>query len=589
MIVPMKKVTFVGIEKEKDRFIKRLQEIGVTHLINPPEPVEPADLAKELARVTEARVFLSKKGTAEKTEKKLNYKAIVTDRENFGQKESRLQTEVVALKKDLAVLTPWGDFNVDDLNILRDKGLHVQFFRISQKAFSSLPLKDIYYRVVAEHRGEICFVTASTLPIQLEMPEEKLPQRGLSELTQEIETKEADIKQIEQDYISLAKHLDTLIDAEAMLTNSLEYSRALMNTQLELSDRLFILKVWSPLPEAELMAKVGTTFTVHYYSEEPQVHETVPVLLKNPAVFDSGEDLVKVYSFPSYQDFDPSPLVLYCFSIFFGMIIGDAGYGLTMLAITFWLQKKVNSKSPFAVRFFRLTYILCFTTIAYGMMTVSYFGVALAPDNPLQKLLLVDMNSKEGQNQAMVLSILIGMTHISLSMLIKFKNTRDLASLGWVIVIWTGFFVTYNKMKHGVDVESARYGLMAGFFIVFLFSSNSKQVLFRILGGLNGMLGVVQVFSDVLSYLRLFALGIATVYMSQTFNMLAADIAKSVPYAGYVFAALILLAGHAVNLLLGIMGGVIHGLRLNFLEWYRWSFGGDGLPFKPFRQIKTRN
>jgi V/A-type H+-transporting ATPase subunit I len=213
--------------------------------------------------------------------------------------------------------------------------------------------------------------------------------------------------------------------------------------------------------------------------------------------------------------------------------------------------------------------------------------VTLSAENPLSKLCLVNLNSKEGQNLAMILSIIIGMIHISLSFMLKFRNTRDIASLGWIVVIWSGYFLINSKMGHGVDNNIAKYVLIAGLAVVFIFSSSKKNPLLRVLEGLNGLLGIVQVFSDVLSYLRLFALGIATVYMAQTFNMLAKDIAAGVPWLGYVFAVLILFAGHSVNLLLGIMGGVIHGLRLNFLEWYRWCFTGDGLVYKPFRQIKS--
>jgi V/A-type H+-transporting ATPase subunit I len=139
-----------------------------------------------------------------------------------------------------------------------------------------------------------------------------------------------------------------------------------------------------------------------------------------------------------------------------------------------------------------------------------------------------------------------------------------------------------------VDNPPAKYVLIAGLAVVFLFSSTKKNLILRAAEGLNGLLGIVQIFSDVLSYLRLFALGIATVYMAQTFNMLADDIAKGVPWFGYILAALILILGHLVNLLLGIMGGVIHGLRLNFLEWYRWCFVGDGVVYRPFKIIKTR-
>jgi len=143
-------------------------------------------------------------------------------------------------------------------------------------------------------------------------------------------------------------------------------------------------------------------------------------------------------------------------------------------------------------------------------------------------------------------------------------------------------------MGEGVDNQPAMYGIIVGMAGVFLFSSKSKNPLLRIAEGFQGLLGVVQVFSDVLSYLRLFALGVATVYIAQTFNILAESVSGGLPVIGYVFAAVILFLGHTLNIGLAIMGGVIHGLRLNFLEWYRWCFEGDGLEYKPFQRIGER-
>jgi V/A-type H+-transporting ATPase subunit I len=140
-------------------------------------------------------------------------------------------------------------------------------------------------------------------------------------------------------------------------------------------------------------------------------------------------------------------------------------------------------------------------------------------------------------------------------------------------------------MAHDSDNPPALYGLIAGLVLVAWFSSKSRNPLVRLGQGLMGLLGIIQIFSDVLSYLRLFALGVATVYIAQTFNILAETVSGSLPVIGYVFAAIILLIGHTLNLGLGIMGGVIHGLRLNFLEWYRWCFEGDGLEYKPFQRI----
>jgi V/A-type H+-transporting ATPase subunit I len=226
--------------------------------------------------------------------------------------------------------------------------------------------------------------------------------------------------------------------------------------------------------------------------------------------------------------------------------------------------------------------------VVCGVISGSYFGILLDTDNPLNKVMLINMSTKEGMNEAMLVSIIIGMIHLSLGLAIKFFRLRNLASLGWIIVMWSGYALIYSKKIVGVDNPTATNILIAGLIIVVLFTSSSRNPIIRTLLGLNGVLGVVQLFSDILSYLRVFALGLATMYMCQTFNMLAAMPYKALPFIGFIPALLILIAGHGINLSLGVMGGVVHGLRLNFLEWYRWCFEGDGIAFKPFKRITVQ-
>jgi V/A-type H+-transporting ATPase subunit I len=589
MIVPMEKITFIGLETEKEPFLEQLQAVGVAHLIYPHEPIEALELTKELARVTETRKFLSSRSMGEKSEKPLSHRMVCDTRDELARQETRIQAEIAALKKEIALQEVWGDFRVDDLDALRKKGLHVYFYKVPQKIFEDLPLENLYYQIVNTAKGEICFVTVSADPPALNIPEEKIPITSLSDLQERLTVHMEELRKIEEKYAKLAAHLDTLVASEAELTDLLEYRRAVINAGTELDGRLFIVTCWSPIPEEDLIQKIGTPFSLYHFTEKPSENDRVPVLLSNRSMFESGEDLVKVYSYPSYQDFDPSGFVLYCFAVFFGMIVGDAGYGLTLLAVTVLLRKRFGTNTPFASRFFRLMFLVSFTTIAYGILSAGYFGIRIAPENPLSRAAFLDFNTKEGQNQIMILSILFGMVHISLSLIIKFKNTRDYAALGWVPVIWGGYFLVNSRMGKGMDNPPALYTLILGFLVVFLFSSKRKNVFLRLLEGLNGLLGVVQIFSDVLSYLRLFALGIATVYMAQTFNVLADNIVQGLSWIGYLLAVPLLFVGHFINLLLGVMGGVIHGLRLNFLEWYRWCFEGDGLVYRPFRKTIRRD
>jgi V/A-type H+-transporting ATPase subunit I len=586
MIVKVRKITFVGLTEEKERFINRLQELGVTHISLPMEAVDPTEIGRELQKVTEIRKFLSRLAKRDAApDLSADYSAICARREELGQRETRLLSEISVLKKEREILEPWGDFEPQDIGLFRSKGLEVRFYRLARKVFETLSLDQVLCHVTRQTEGEVAFVAMASRPFDLGVTEEKLPAKSLSQIDREIQTKHHELDRIKQEYQELAEKIQALMEAEAKLKDDYEYRRVLLNTRVALDNRLFVLTCWSPVPEDELVKKIGEGFTLGHFSEDPEQGERVPVLLSNRPTFDSGEDLVQIYSQPNYNDFDPSGIVLYCFAVFYGMIIGDAGYGLVSLALTLFLHWKVKSNSPLWVRFRRLSYLLSFSVLFFGIISASYFGIFLRPENPLNKLLLLDLNTKEGQNQVMLISVIMGMIHISIALAIKFYRTKDLPTLGWIIVIWSGYFLLHSKMGKGEENPVAMYIAIAGLALVVLFTSKSRNPILRILMGLNGALGAVQLLADCLSYMRLFALGLATMYMCQTFNMLAEMPYKGLPYVGFIPAVLILVFGHAINLLLGVMGGVVHGLRLNFLEWYRWCFEGDGLPFKPFRKI----
>lgn len=586
MIVKMKKFTFVGPIGEKERFIRRLQDLGVAHITLPAEAIEPAQIGKEIQRVSDVKKFLGRlEKKTETSGRAPDYNKICSRREELGQKEADLLNKTALLKKERDILEPWGDFNPEDIEFLRSKGLSVGFYRMPARLFEKLPLENTYCHIVRRTEGEISFVAISPGPVDFGTIEEKLPAKSLSQIDGEIGECEKGLADISREYERLAAKTKALTDAEVKLKNDYEYKKVILNTASELDDRVFVLICWSPVPEKELIKDIGKKFNFGYFCEEPGPDDKVPVLLANKAVFDSGEDLVNIYSYPNYSDFDPSGIVLYCFAIFYGMIIGDAGYGVVLLALAGLLHWKVKSASPLWIRFRRMTYILGACVLVWGVISGGYFGITLGDGNPLKGISLINMSTKEGMNDAMLLSIIVGMIHISIALGIKFYRVRDIASLGWIVVIWSGYALIKSSMIGGVENPGAMWIMIAGLALVVLFTSDSKNPFVRVLMGLNGALGIVQLFSDILSYMRLFALGLATMYMCQTFNMLASMPYEGLPYVGIIPAILILITGHGINIMLGIMGGVVHGLRLNFLEWYRWCFEGDGLTFKPFRKI----
>ena len=206
MIVKVKKITFVGLQEEKERFISRLQEIGVTHVSLPMDAVEPAEVARELQKVTEIRKFLSR--LVKKTvapDLGADYSAICSRREELGQRETRLLSEISVLKKEREILEPWGEFDPQDIAAFRSKGVEVRFYRVAKKIFDVLSLDHVFYLVTRQTEGEVAFTAMASSPFDLGVLEEKLPTKSLSQIERDIQLKQAELARIAEEYRNLSE------------------------------------------------------------------------------------------------------------------------------------------------------------------------------------------------------------------------------------------------------------------------------------------------------------------------------------------------------------------------------------------------
>jgi V/A-type H+-transporting ATPase subunit I len=267
------------------------------------------------------------------------------------------------------------------------------------------------------------------------------------------------------------------------------------------------------------------------------------------------------------------------------MIVGDGGYGLILLALTLYFRKKMN-QSEGGQRIFRLLFTISISTICWGIISCTWFAIdmnKISPDSSfsfLKKLKNFQICDTSNNNFMMLLALYIGVVHLNLAHIVQiirqWGSTVILANLGWIIGLWGG--TLHLHLAH----PAGKYLFFLGLGLVFLFSSTSKNIFKHIAEGLLGLLGISQTFADVMSYLRLFALGLAGTVMGSIFNQLGADMQAAVPgIFGYVLMILIVFFGHTLNLAMAVMGGFIHGLRLNFLEFYRYCFEGTGHDYRP--------
>jgi V/A-type H+-transporting ATPase subunit I len=353
---------------------------------------------------------------------------------------------------------------------------------------------------------------------------------------------------------------------------------------------------WAPADAAPALQALAEERRLALLVAPPSNDDQPPTLLRaeddNKAM---GGDLTRFYMSPGYRSWDPSLIVFVSFAIFFAMILADAGYALLIGGLTALYAKRLGTTAT-GRRMRALLVALSVAAFAYGVAAGSYFGFPPSPDGWLSRLVIVDVTDFQAM---MRVSILLGAAHISLAlaavMWINGVSGKSLTALGWVIVMAGGLGMWLGSSSaSGLGARVALAGpwvLAAGFAAVviggFLAQPRTDATGARIGAAVMGLTGATKLFGDLLSYLRLFALGLASASLAGTFNDLALDIRAAQPGIGLLFAILVLLFGHAINLVIGLMSGVVHGLRLNYIEFFGWGLPDEGYPFRPFAKRES--
>ena len=323
-------------------------------------------------------------------------------------------------------------------------------------------------------------------------------------------------------------------------------------------------------------------------TRRPGDEEQPPTLFNNAAPLRAGEDLVAFYMTPSYWLWDPSSIVFLSFADFFGMIVADAAYAALLGGMVFLYRKRLGA-SEAGRRWKVMLYVLAAATGIYGIMAGSYFGVTPPPDSLPGALHILDLGNF---TVMMALSVIIGALHVAYANLMNGLRYPDwprrLPPFGWAIAVLAGL-VTWGGMQLDSNAlfNGGLIGIGFGLVLVAGFTGYGEKPLMRAVKGVTALTGVSGAFGDVLSYLRLFALGLASATLAAAFNDMASDVRQALPGIGMLFALLILLLGHALNFMLSVASGFIHGLRLNVIEFFKWGVQEEGNPYRPFARKES--
>ncbi len=614
MIERMRKLLVMGPGTRKEEFLARLQAAGIVQV----EPYKGSDQRIDGRSTTplKADLALTAYRTLQRYEKqaRLEKAAIPTETcalapQQIVDELPRLEDKIRILRDKIQQLTnklesiePWGDFDLAALDALRKRGrLTIQFWEVSHNYADNLVIEGaIAVCEVTVDPERRYFLSFSEKPLQLADCLEIRYDEDHRSLTGRIDA-------LKKEFADTTGRIYAMISAtDAVFRHYLHeldlflYGTAAWGMVKLFDDAVFVLQAWCPAHAEKELATIANDFPIQIEEIEPDAGERIPTLMQNDGARALGQDLVKIYDTPSYQDWDPSSWIFFSFLVFYSMIFGDAGYALTIIVILLWVKRKVKNPSPALTRFFNLSLALSGGATVYGLLTGGFYG--FSADNPIfgwlvsLALINTDIRQEGVLGNMMTISIVIGLIHITVSLILKSgrlifsqKNwIGALPNIGWMPGIWGFYFWASLKETDPVTAAIAFKVFVAGVLVVFFTSAGTWKPIRLTLVGLYGVYNGVQFFADILSYLRIFALGLSGALIAQNFNMLAMMVWNAGPlYFTIIPATLIFVAGHALNLVLCIMGGVIHGLRLNFLEWYRWNFDGGGRPFKAFKSLLT--
>lgn len=598
MIVRMKEIWLFTLASSVDETVRKLGELGVVDIreINQPAGESMERRLEEVARAESAIDLLKNyvgknNGAADRVKYNSEDPKRITDRVlasvDFKQ---QCKEKLDNLLQQLDWYKTWGEqVKKRDFKYLRDKGIYIRLYRVDKAVAPSLS-KDHYIATFPERNGKIPLALFSRDKAEkLELKEEPLPALPLREVRRQMARKKRQLEEVELYLQDQAESLELLNDYLRFLKDRLGTQRALEGMG-DIEGKLKYLKGFIPRDEVDSFQVVARQQHWGYQISEPENPEEVPVYVRNPKWVEIINPVMKFIDIvPGYKEVDVSIYFLVAFALFFAMLVGDAGYGAIFLLVTFLLRKKLSSQMRF------LIYVLSGATIVWGVLSGTYFGAEqIAAIPPFNHLVIDEIASFGVDNISfmMHLSFLIGVIHLTIAhgiRVFQFINSiKALSEIGWIALMWGLFFVTETLVLGKEMPEWAPWLFVAGAALVALFSVESKNLFKSMLISLSNLpLSLISGFSDIVSYVRLFAVGMATAAVAASFNnMILPSGIADMPFLDLLMAAVGLFLGHGLNIVLALMAVMVHGIRLNMLEFAGHlgvQFSGEA--YKPFKLI----
>ncbi|MBN2736948.1 MAG: hypothetical protein JXR70_08215 [Spirochaetales bacterium] len=593
----MKKATLLVLETHKEEALKNLRKLGVLHLnIKRGESADSAQLKDDYNVIENALKILPEIENPENNESSqaplpIAQKAIALAKEKELLTEQRNQ-----LEKQRSKLLPWGEEKSYLLDYMQKHKMELQFIEIQIRDLEKIPEALEYIKLMADDKKAYLGLLADPEKLTVNYEKIDLRNQSLKDIQNRLAETEQRLTSIHSELNQLALNRASLINQQSVIQRKIEFEevKAAMNS----GEKIAYVQGFVPVDELDSLKKEAIAQGWGLALEDPSENDPVPTKLKSWA----KNLLAPIYGLlgtvPGYHEMDISFWFLLFFTLFFAMIIGDAGYGLVILGGILFARAKIKS---FKGGPFILFFILSIATIIWGVITGTWFGYEQIYEVPiLSKLIIPEIASSPADGSmdsmffVMNICFILGTIHLVLahllSLLKKFPKLSFMGELGNIVFILAMFMLIQNLVlskTNPTDPILLMTGI--GIALIFIFSNQEggnfiKGVLQNLANFLPLILGSIANFSDIISYIRLFAVGLATVKVADAFNDIAVMVGAIHPVA-IIGAIAVILIGHGLNIVMAGMSVIVHGVRLKMLEFsghlgMEWS----GTEYKPFKE-----
>ncbi|MDD3211587.1 V-type ATP synthase subunit I [Bacteroides graminisolvens] len=603
MITKMKKLTFLVYHKEYDAFLNNLRDLGVVHIAEKQQGMADNSALQEKIRLSARLSATIKLLQNIKTEEKVTDDSetvsaskgmqILDEVDELLNHKSSLQQQILAYEKELAVLEPWGDFSPESIAKLHDSGYDIGFYISTEANFNEDWIEAYNAMVINRVASKVYFITftKTNQEIDLDVERIKLPDRSYGQTQELILNNKEELLRQEETLQNIArKDIPSLLAARKELNGEIEFDQVVLNTEPAAGEKLMLLQGWLPASEEDPIVAYLNSQSVYYDIKKPAPEDNVPIQLNNKGLFAWFEPICKLYMLPKYNELDLTPFFAPFFMLFFGLCLGDSGYGLfLLLGVTLYrlLAKNIGQTMK---PILSLVQLLAASTFFCGMLTGTFFGANFYDlDWPfiqrMKQAIAMDNNDMFQLSLLLgVIQILFGMILKAVNQAIQFGFKYAVGTIGWIILLVSiGLAAVLPAVFPMGGTAHLVILAIAGAMILF-YNSPDKNIFINFgLGLWDSYNMVTGLLGDILSYVRLFALGLSGGILASVFNSLAVGMSPDNVIAGPIVMVLIFVIGHSINIFMNVLGAMVHPMRLTFVEFFKNSgYEGGGKEYKPF-------